>query len=873
MFVVMILWVFARPFTDNCVKTGKNTRMITITKQAAGWGLSVLILCGSIYAGGTRLDYQRAEGLSNRFRNKVFRETVEPQWFSDGAMFWYRIETSPGAHEYILVDVEKGVRGPAFDHTRLAEALIGAGLVNVRPTALPLEKLDFQTDKGAVRFQTDGKLWKYELQTGSLQLQGVVEEESLPSFPPDRAPRASVRTGAETAITFINRTEKEVELFWLDSGGERHSYGVLGPGQQTQQHTYAGHIWLAADKEGGDIAIYQAIEQKAKALIGIETRPAQNNRDDLRRRRSRPDRPERAVSGDQQWRAFIKDNNLWLENQQTQTDIQLSTDGSADNSYSGQIYWSPDSRKLAVIRTQKAQEHKVYFVESSPRDQLQPKLHSIDYLKPGDRVAIETPVLFDVETKKPIPVSNELFSNPYAIFDLRWQADSRRFTFVYNQRGHQVLRLVAVDAETGQASAVIDEKSDTFICYSGKFFCDSIDETSEIIWMSERDGWNHLYLYDANTATVKNQITKGEWVVRSVEYVDKEKRQIWFRAGGIHPQQDPYFLHYARVNFDGSGLTLLTEGNGTHTVQFSPDRSCYIDSWSRVDLPPIHELRRSQDGTRICELERADATELTKAGWQTPEPFVAKGRDGKTDIYGVIFRPTTFDPNQKYPVIESIYAGPQDSFVPKSFRSFYRMMELAELGFILVQIDGMGTSNRSKAFHDVCWKNLADAGLPDRVLWIKAAARKYPFMDIERVGIYGGSAGGQNAAAAVMTHGDFYKAAVADCGCHDNRMDKIWWNEQWMGWPVGPHYEANSNVTLAPGLKGKLLLIVGEMDTNVDPASTMQVVNALIKADKDFELLIVPGVGHGAGEGKYPGRRRADFFVRHLLGTEPRREL
>ena len=257
---------------------------------------------------------------------------------------------------------------------------------------------------------------------------------------------------------------------------------------------------------------------------------------------------------------------------------------------------------------------------------------------------------------------------------------------------------------------------------------------------------------------------------------------------------------------------------------------------------------------------------MLQTGWKIPERFAAKGRDGTTDIYGVIFRPTNFDPAKKYPIIEEIYAGPQDSFVPKRFASFYPHQAMAELGFIVVQIDGMGTSNRSKKFHDVCWKNLADAGLPDRILWIRAAAAKYPYLDLNRVGIYGGSAGGQSAAAAVMTHGDFYKAAVADCGCHDNRMDKIWWNEQWMGWPVGPQYAANSNVTLAPGLKGKLLLIVGEMDTNVDPASTMQVVDALIRADKDFELLVIPGSNHGAAESPYGRRRRADFFVRNSAG-------
>lgn len=847
---------------------------IFYTKWTSVLGIGVLFmsLSGQVFSAGTSSDYQRAQTLNGRFGNKVFRDRIDPQWFADGTMFWYQVSTAPNAQEFVLVDVENGLRRPAFDHGRLAEALTAAGVRHVRPESLPLEKLDFQTEPETVQFQADGRLWRCNLKTYELLLLGEAKEESLPAFSPDHVPHASLRTGGETQITFVNRTEKEIELFWLDPSGQRRNYGTLGPGSQRQQSTYAGHVWVAADKDGNVVAAYEAIEQRARVLIGIAVEPVENDRREASGRRSPKGEPGEALSSDGRWRAFIRDHNVWVQDQPSGTEHPLSNDGTDENSYTAPFYFSPDSRKLAVKRTQKAQEHKVYFVESSPQDQLQPKLHSIDYLKPGDRVAIEKLKLFDLETKQQIPVSDELFSTPYRISDLRWQPDSSRFTFVYNQRGHQTLRVIAVDSTTGQATAVIDEKSDTFICYSSKYFCDFIDSTGEIVWMSERDGWNHLYLYDAQTGKVKNQITKGPWVVRGVESVDQDKRQIVFRAGGLYPQQDPYYLHYARINFDGSGLVLLTEADGTHRVQFSPDRSVYIDSWSRVDQPPIHELRRSADGKRIVELEQADASELLKAGWRAPESFVAKGRDGKTDIYGVIMRPMAFDPNQKYPVIESIYAGPQDSFVPKHFRSFYGMMELAELGFILVQIDGMGTSNRSKAFHDVCWKHLADAGLPDRVRWIKAAAQKYPYMDIDRVGIYGGSAGGQSAATAVMTQGDFYKAAVADCGSHDNRMDKLWWNEQWMGWPVGPPYEANSNVTLASGLKGKLMLIVGEMDSNVDPASTMQVVKALIEADKDFDLLVVPGGGHGIAESRYASRRRADFFVRHLLGTEPRCE-
>jgi hypothetical protein len=285
-------------------------------------------------------------------------------------------------------------------------------------------------------------------------------------------------------------------------------------------------------------------------------------------------------------------------------------------------------------------------------------------------------------------------------------------------------------------------------------------------------------------------------------------------------------------------------------------------------MAPVHELRRSADGKRMCTLETADISDLEAAGWKAPEPFVAKGRDGKTDIWGIICRPRNFDPTRSYPVVESIYAGPQGSFVPKAFMAIDRYAALTELGFIVVQIDGMGTANRSKAFHDVCWKNLKDAGFPDRILWHQAVAKKYPYYDISRVGIYGTSAGGQNAAGAVLFHPEFYKAAVAACGCHDNRTDKASWNEQWMGYPVGPQYAESSNITHAASLRGKLLLIVGEMDTNVPPESTYRLVDALVKAGRDFDFLAVPGMGHSNG-GAYGVRRMQDFFVRHLHGISP----
>jgi dipeptidyl aminopeptidase/acylaminoacyl peptidase len=355
-------------------------------------------------------------------------------------------------------------------------------------------------------------------------------------------------------------------------------------------------------------------------------------------------------------------------------------------------------------------------------------------------------------------------------------------------------------------------------------------------------------------------------VVRAIDKIDEEKRQIWFQASGMDAGRNPYYIQEFRVNFDGGGLTRFTEADGDHSVKFSSDMKYYVDAWSRVDAPPVMELRRTEDNKRVMDVEHGEIGSLLEAGWKAPEAFTAKGRDGKTDIWGVIYKPENFDPSKKYPVVESIYAGPQGSFAPTTFT--VNVQPLAELGFVVVQIDGMGTNNRSKAFHDVAWKNLGDAGFADRILWHKAAAAKYPWYDIARVGVFGNSAGGQNAMGALLFHPEFYKAAVANSGCHDNRMDKIWWNEQWMGWPVGPQYAAASNVENAAKLQGKLLLVVGELDTNVDPSSTLQVVNALIKANKNFDLLYVPGGGHGAG-GAYGQRLLEDFFVHNLLGMEP----
>ncbi|MBR3756936.1 MAG: DPP IV N-terminal domain-containing protein [Bacteroidaceae bacterium] len=580
------------------------------------------------------------------------------------------------------------------------------------------------------------------------------------------------------------------------------------------------------------------------------------------------------TSPDGKHEAFIKNDNIYIRNRATGRERALSIDGTLGNYYSSYIQWSPDSRYVFSARIRPVEKRYVYYVESSPKDQLQPKLHKQEYAKPGDELRSKVPCIYEVETGRAIIPSTELFDKQYELFWFRWNEQGTGVTFEYNERGHQVYRLLELSAETGKVRTVVEEKSNTFVNHQRmyrRFLCGG----NELIWMSERDNWNHLYLYDYATGKVKNQITKGPWYVREVLHVDEEARQIYFTANGMEvdnsstAKEDPYLIRYYRINFDGTDLTCLTPDEGNHTATFSRDRKYLVDVHSLVDRAPEASVRRVSDGSLVMPLEKADITKLLETGWRAPEVFVAKGRDGKTDMWGIIVRPTNFDPNKKYPIIEYIYAGPGSHYVPKSFSTYnYNMTALAELGFIVVQLDGMGTSFRSKEFEDVCYKNLKDAGFPDRKAWIRAAAEKYPYMDIDSVGIFGASAGGQESTTAVLLHPEFYKAAYSACGCHDNRMDKIWWNEQWLGYPLGDQYKEGSNVENAHLLSRPLMLVVGELDDNVDPASTMQVVDALIRANKDFELVVLPGVGHTMGE-SYGEHKRYDFFVRHLMGVNP----
>jgi len=800
-------------------------------------------------------------GRGDRNQGRVYRSQVKPKWFADNSKFWYCNDLRGGDKEFIVVDAVRGVRELAFDHQAVAQAF-GK---DVKATQLPIESLEYDGAGKLTAFVSGTKRYSWNAEAGT-----VTETAASATNPePQGGATRGTRTGADSSVNFINRLPGPVEIFWL-SDDSKQSYGKIAPGTTRNQHTFGGHRWQIINEKNESLGEVVADDTPTDIVIdGRKFEPAAQGR----RRQRDPNQSEqnnrRAAnrSPDGKWTASIDNHNVVIKPVDSDEVLLASSDGQEGDSYSPP-QWSPDSKTLIAYRVEAVTIPHVHLLRSSPERGGRAQLESRPYALPGDAFPKYELNLFRIDSKQQIKPDVDRLEHEWLRPRVRFD-DTQKITFEQTDRGHQRFRLIEVELESGKVRNIIEEKTDTFIWTAHTLPIPIISwlNSGEVIYATEKYGWRQLLLVDAKTGSEVRELTPKGIVVRGITSIDPEQRRIWISACG-RADQDPYFLHFAYVDIDSGKLTWLTEGNGTHTIEFSPDRRYIIDSYSRVDAGAITELRRVSDGQLVCSLEQADLSELKSSGWVAPEVFTAKGRDGQTDIWGIICRPRDYDPQKKYPVIEDIYAGPQDSFVPKAFIPGQRYRDLNALGFIVVKIDGMGTANRSKAFHDVCWKNLKDGGFVDRIAWMKAAAEKYPELDLSRVGIYGGSAGGQNAAAAVLFHPEFYKTAVAGCGCHDNRMDKASWNEQWMGYPVGSHYGECSNVDNAHRLQGKLLLIVGEMDNNVPPESTLRVADALIRSNKDFDLLVVPNAGHGMG-GAYGQRRMNDFFVRHLLGTEP----
>lgn len=598
------------------------------------------------------------------------------------------------------------------------------------------------------------------------------------------------------------------------------------------------------------------------------------------------------VSPDGRWVAFVEDHDLYVRDTGSSEVIQLTDDGTDDYGYatpppspvdmieegaqevdpSVEITWSSDSRRFMTYQLDQRSASEFALVQSSPDEARRPAHYTYAYPLPGEvGVPVAEPVVFDVERRTkteldvdPIPL---LYFGHGPLFE--WYEDDERLHHVHRSRGHDVARVLEIDATTGEARVLHEEESDTLVdpAMSGAHLVDGGDE---LIWSSERSGWHHLYRLDGETGEVVNQITGGDWVVREVRHIDEESRQIYFTASGREQGRDPYLRHLYRVGFDGSQLTLLTPEPLDHEIDVSPSGDYFVDSRSRVDSPTESVVRESSEGAEVRTIVTADDDELQATGWTAPEPFEAVGADGETAIYGVVWRPSDFDPAEAYPVVEQIYTGPHDFHVPKRFSAYRSSAQsIAELGFVVVMIDGRGTGRRSKAFRDASYENLSRAGIEDHVAAIRQLDEDYSYLDLSAVGIYGHSAGGYDAAHALLQRSDFYDAAVSSGGNHDHRLDKASWNEMWMGYPVGDHYHEQSNVTLADQLEGDLLLMHGELDQNVHPAATLRFTNALMEANKDFNMYLIPNAHHDLSSHAYFHRQRWDHFVGNLRDATP----
>ncbi len=586
---------------------------------------------------------------------------------------------------------------------------------------------------------------------------------------------------------------------------------------------------------------------------------------------------------------YIKDWNLWVHDIASDKQTQLTTDGVKDFGYATDnagwkssdrpvLRWSPDSKKIATFKQDQRNVSDMYLI---PTTVGKPTLRAWKYPLPGDKeIAMIYRVIIDIDAAKVINLQNppdphratlsDDISSSGTFDDNDWTEDGSQLAFLSTSRDHKQEKFRIADAATGSVREVFEEVVPTqFESGRGAINWRYLANTNEIIWYSERDNWGHLYLYDAATGKIKNQITKGDWVVSRITKIDEKARLIYFTTTG-RDASNPYFSRLCRIGFDGKGLTELTPGEGTHQASFSPSGNYIIDTYSKPDVPPVTVLR-DVNGKLITELERTDVSRLSATGWKAPAPVSVKANDGKTDIYGLVFTPTNMDRTKKYPVIDYIYPGPQGGSVGNWAFSASRgdHQALAELGFIVVLIEGTSNPNRSKSYHDMNYGNMGENTLPDQVTAIRQLAQRYP-IDTNRVGIWGHSGGGFATAAAMFRYPDFFKVGISESGNHDNRNYEDDWGERYDGLTANSNYEAQANQTYAKNLKGKLMLAHGLMDNNVPSSNTMLVVEALEKANKSFDLVVFPNSAHGYGVyGPYMMRRRWDYFVKNLLGAEP----
>lgn len=795
----------------------KHVRVIP-SRLAAVLGACILVagLCDNLKADALPIVSADVYASAERFRyaamdHYMSNGSISHHWLPGEDRFWYQRTLGDGKKEFVLVDAATGKRTAAFDHERLAAALTQALGKPVEAGALPFASFRYTDRAAAIEFLIAEKLWKCQF--------------------------------AESRCT---------------------DQGALPGGKGT------------------------------------------------------------VVSPDGRWVAFLKDHNLWVRASDGSKEFALTSDGEENYAYAAspgsntytvtaqrkgllptpQIVWSPDSRKILTHRLDERKVRELHLLQSTPEDgSLRPRVFSMRYAFANDEhKALVEHLVLDVASKRRTNIQMPRVPSGYRTLIEEhyawWSKDGKHVYFVAHGPYSRSVALEVADAATGATRRLIEESSDAFIEVAdiGQPPMIEVLSNGDILWFSERDGWGHLYLYDGRTGKLKNQVTKGEWRVRGIARVDERKRRVFFTANGRERDTDPYYRRLYSIGLDGTDLNLLTSENAEHQVAIlgdalfllaepdrltaegeilglSPSGKYFIDTYSRPDLPPVTVLRTA-GGELVETLETADISALSKGGFTAPERFMAVAADGKTPIYGNILRPSTFDPRKRYPVIDAIYPGPQ---IARSWRTFpltvfdpLGAQSVAELGFIVVTVDGRGTPLRSREFLNHVSGNLGIAGhLDDHIAALRQLAQRYPYMDLDRVGIFGQSGGGFAAARAILQYPDFYKVAVSASGNHDQRGYIPGWGETYNGPDDGKNYLDSSNAPLAGNLRGKLLLMHGEMDDNVHPALTLQLVDALIKANKDFDLLIMPNVEHGLMSTPYALRRQWDYFVRNLLGAEP----
>lgn len=762
----------------------------------------------------TAADYARAEKMMNYNTSLlVFHSNVRATW-AGSDRFWYR-DVRPDGSQFVMVTAATGAKAPAFDHEKLASALSDAAGTKYDALHLPFTDFELSDDGQSLSFTV---------------------------MPPRAAEGAPEPEGGRPNAGRMRR--------------------------------------FRCDIQGN------ACAPDARAAAGGGPRGMRGMRNDV-------------LSPDKTKAAFIRDYNLWMRDVATGKETQLTTDGVKDFGYATDnagwtksdrpiLLWSPDSKRIATFQQDQRGVGEMYLVDTKVGH---PTLQAWKYPLPGDTtVAMIHRVVIEVDQPKVVRLKmapdqhrstlcDDISCRGGEWADVEWSPDSRQVAFVSTSRDHKQENLRIADAASGEIGEVLEEKVDTFFeSGAGRVNWRFLRGSNEMIWFSERDNWGQLYLHDLATGKLKNQITKGEGNVTQLLRVDEKNRLLYFLGVGKEKRRDPYFTHFYRIGFDGKGLKLLTPEDANHEITLSPDGEYFVDSYSKPDVAPVVVLRNS-DGKLISTVEKADISKLVETGWKPAIPITVKARDGQTDLYGLMYRPLNFDPSKKYPIINQIYPGPQGGSVGS--RSFQPTrgdtQALAELGFVVVQIDGMGNPLRSKKFHEFYYANMGDNTLPDQITGMKQLAAKYPWIDIDKAGIWGHSGGGFATADAMFRYPDFFKVGISEAGNHDNRVYEDDWAEKWHGLlvknPDGTtNYDDQANQNHAKNLKGKLLLAHGTMDSNVPPNNTLLVVDALIKANKDFDLLMLPNRGHGFAAEPYMIRRRWDYFVKWLMGAEPPKE-